>query len=52
MNTMIEISAAIGGTRTSRRPEGVDLHPAQGIIAAIGLSLLLWATGLTLLYIA
>ena len=49
MNARIETIAAIGGTRTSHRTEAVDLHPAQGIIAAIGLSLILWAAILALL---
>ena len=52
MNARIETIAVIGGTRAERRPEAVDLHPAQGIIGAIVLSLILWAAGFVLLLVA
>ena len=48
MNVRIETIAGIPGARIARRPEAVDLHPAAGIVAAIGLSLLAWSSMLLL----
>ena len=52
MNATIETVPGIRGARIDRRPEAVDLHPARGIIAAVGVSLLLWGSGFALLLVA
>ena len=52
MNARIETIAGIRGARIGRRLEAVDLHPARGMIAAVGLSLLLWGSGFALLLVA
>ncbi len=52
MNARIETIAGIRGARLHRYPEAIDLHPARGIIAATGFSLLLWGSVFALLLIA
>ena len=52
MNARIETIAGIRGARIARPQEAVDLHPARGIMAAIGLSLLLWGSVFALLLVA
>ena len=52
MNARIETVASVADARIYRRPKAVDLHPASGILAAVGLSLLLWVAVLALLFVA
>ena len=52
MNARIETVAAIADAGLYRRQKASDLHPASGILVAVGLSLLLWAAGLALLFVA
>ena len=52
MNARIETIAGSRGARIGRCPEAADLHPARGIMAAVGLSLLLWGSGFALLLVA